>query len=292
MDERMTKEVYLNILENYAVPTGEVHLSEKDSSGLFSRGQEFLESRALDTAAEKPLCWYRYVDDTFVVWPHGADALGFYKTSTPFIHESSSLWNWKEVNSFLFSTSCDQNVGDRAAWICEPHRTGIATSAPSAAGQRLRKSADKKGNATKQLETDHQRTPTVQRLVGDNIATLYQERYGPNRQDTRATQYKNDIQTHAAITSPATFGKGLRYPLTSTGVYRILCFCGLVYIGTTKRSIYTRLKEHKRNCRLDQTDKSAVAEHALQDGDHNIILPIPRFYQQFRITTPGYKETQ
>ncbi|GJQ78415.1 hypothetical protein Trydic_g22237 [Trypoxylus dichotomus] len=37
---------------------------------------EFLESRALDTAAQKPLCWYRYVDDTFVVWLHGTDALG------------------------------------------------------------------------------------------------------------------------------------------------------------------------------------------------------------------------
>ncbi|GJQ78954.1 hypothetical protein Trydic_g120 [Trypoxylus dichotomus] len=31
---------------------------------------EFLESRALDTAVQKPLCWYRYVDDTFVVWRH------------------------------------------------------------------------------------------------------------------------------------------------------------------------------------------------------------------------------
>ncbi|GJQ84994.1 hypothetical protein Trydic_g3656 [Trypoxylus dichotomus] len=64
--------------------------------------------------------------------------------------------------------------------------------------------------------------------------------------------------------------KDPRDPLTSTGVYGIPCSCGLVYIGTTKRSINTSLKEHKRNCRLGQADKSAVAEHAPQDGDHNI----------------------
>ncbi|GJQ86052.1 hypothetical protein Trydic_g10622 [Trypoxylus dichotomus] len=120
---------------------------------------EFLESRTLDIAAQKPRCWRRYVDDTFIMWPHEVDMLR------------------------------------------------SATSEPSAAGQRLRKSAYKEGNTTKQLETDRQRTPTVQRLVADSVPTLYQERYGPNRQDTRA-QYKNDIQTHAAITPPATFGEG------------------------------------------------------------------------------------
>uniref|UniRef100_UPI001AE043E5 reverse transcriptase domain-containing protein n=1 Tax=Chryseobacterium sp. RR2-3-20 TaxID=2787626 RepID=UPI001AE043E5 len=29
------------------------------------------ETKALDTAVEKPTLWLRYVDDTFVIWPHG-----------------------------------------------------------------------------------------------------------------------------------------------------------------------------------------------------------------------------
>ncbi|GJQ71577.1 hypothetical protein Trydic_g11280 [Trypoxylus dichotomus] len=66
-------------------------------------------------------------------------------------------------------------------------------------------------------------------------------------------------------------------PLTSTGVYRIPCSCRLVYIGTTKHSINTRLKEHKCNCRLSQTQKSAVAKHVLQYEDHNINLTSPMF---------------
>ncbi|XP_030767016.1 uncharacterized protein LOC115890807 [Sitophilus oryzae] len=64
--------------------------------------------------------------------------------------------------------------------------------------------------------------------------------------------------------------KDKRVPLSSAGIYRIPCSCGSVYIGTTKRSVGTRLTEHKRSCRLGQTDKSAVAEHALRDGDHKI----------------------
>ncbi|GJQ75936.1 hypothetical protein Trydic_g17995 [Trypoxylus dichotomus] len=83
-----------------------------------------------------------------------------------------------------------------------------------------------------------------------------------------ANDYKSHIQTHATITLQLRSEKDLRDPLTSTGVYRIPC--GLVHIGSTKRSIKVRVKWHKRKCSLGQTNKSAVAEHALEDGDHNI----------------------
>lgn len=56
------------------------------------------------------------------------------------------------------------------------------------------------------------------------------------------------------------------HPHKKAGVYRIPCSCGQVYIGTTKRSIATRLKEHDRNSRLGQIEKSAVAEHAALEG--------------------------
>jgi hypothetical protein len=32
---------------------------------------EYFEDIALNTADRKPAKWLRYVDDTFVVWPHG-----------------------------------------------------------------------------------------------------------------------------------------------------------------------------------------------------------------------------
>ena len=36
---------------------------------------EEFESRAIEQASFKPKCWYRYVDDIFVIWPHGHDKL-------------------------------------------------------------------------------------------------------------------------------------------------------------------------------------------------------------------------
>ena len=36
--------------------------------------QDF-EEKALNQATLKPTCWYRYVDDTFVIWPHGKENL-------------------------------------------------------------------------------------------------------------------------------------------------------------------------------------------------------------------------
>jgi hypothetical protein len=50
------------------------------------------------------------------------------------------------------------------------------------------------------------------------------------------------------------------------GVYRIPCACRKVYIGQTGRSIEARCKEHMRHIRLDQPQKSAVAEHSINAG--------------------------
>jgi predicted GIY-YIG superfamily endonuclease len=52
--------------------------------------------------------------------------------------------------------------------------------------------------------------------------------------------------------------------LKTPGVYSIPCECGSVYIGQSGRTISTRIVEHSRHIRLDQPEKSAVAEHSLQ----------------------------
>ena len=49
-------------------------------------------------------------------------------------------------------------------------------------------------------------------------------------------------------------------------IYKIRCMCGDFYVGETKRTLATRLKEHKAACRLGAFERSAVAEHAWQEG--------------------------
>ncbi|KAJ7316332.1 hypothetical protein JRQ81_002494 [Phrynocephalus forsythii] len=47
---------------------------------------------------------------------------------------------------------------------------------------------------------------------------------------------------------------------------------GIQYIGTTKHSTQTRIKEHERHCRLKHPEKSAVAEHPLKQTGHEILF--------------------
>ena len=60
-------------------------------------------------------------------------------------------------------------------------------------------------------------------------------------------------------------------PTDTTGVvYRIPCMdCDRSYIGETCRTLNVRLKEHQRCCRNFESQKSAVAKHAIEE-DHRI----------------------
>ena len=55
-----------------------------------------------------------------------------------------------------------------------------------------------------------------------------------------------------------------------SGIYKTSCAdCNKIYIGKTKRNLGTRKKEHFRNIKFKQIDKSAVAAH-YWDENHEI----------------------
>jgi hypothetical protein len=54
--------------------------------------------------------------------------------------------------------------------------------------------------------------------------------------------------------------------LMTPRVYRISFECSRVYIGQTGHSMDIRLKEHQRHIRLEHPDKSALAEHSIDQG--------------------------
>ena len=51
-------------------------------------------------------------------------------------------------------------------------------------------------------------------------------------------------------------------PSLKKGVYMIPCECEKAYIGETRRSIQTRVKEHCADIRLNRTQKYALAQHS------------------------------
>jgi hypothetical protein len=69
------------------------------------------------------------------------------------------------------------------------------------------------------------------------------------------------------------------FRLRTPGVYSILCVCGRIYIGQTGRSADIRLNEHQRHIRLEHPNKSAVAEHSIDQG-HRI-----QFHNSFILST-------
>ena len=59
--------------------------------------------------------------------------------------------------------------------------------------------------------------------------------------------------------------KDQRPLFNSAGVYKILCFCGQVYIGETGRMVNLQIKEHQR-VRLKHAMQSALSEHNFETG--------------------------
>ncbi|XP_074031670.1 uncharacterized protein [Leptinotarsa decemlineata] len=208
--------------------------------------------KAIDTFELKPTLWLRYVDDTFVIWTDR------YLHALPNHHPSQK----RGVISALT---------ERARRICEPEHLErelkylkVTLRSNGYNASEIRKAMKPKNITVRKAKKDQMVAraylPFIPRVT-DRIGKLLD---------------KHDIETvfkpTRKIQQSLRSAKDKRDPLSVAGVYRKPCTCGKVYIGTTKRSMGTRLKEHKRNCRLGQADKSAVAEHALSEGDHIILF--------------------
>jgi hypothetical protein len=49
---------------------------------------EYFEENALEMATDKPLCWFHYIDDMFIIWPHGPCKLGDFIDHLKSVHEN------------------------------------------------------------------------------------------------------------------------------------------------------------------------------------------------------------
>lgn len=91
---------------------------------------EALEERAMSSSTLSPKLWLRYVDDTFVIWPHGQSSLEEF-------HAHQSIQFTKEQESecklpFLDAMVERKEGSITTLSIANPHtQTGICTTHPT-----------------------------------------------------------------------------------------------------------------------------------------------------------------
>jgi len=258
---------------------------------------EHFEQQAISTASSRPTHWYRYMDDTFMVWPHGEEELHDFLIHLNNIHPNIKFMMEVEKNqslSFLdvlVSRRPDGSLGHTV--YRKPTHTDLYLHAKSA-----HHPAQKKGvlhSLTKcarklcdsnRLDKEIQHLKETFRKNGyskHDIRQALQKKDKPWPKQEKSTAVarlpyqgatshkvsrllaKYNIQTvhipakNIHLLRPVKDKLGLK----AAGIYRIPCECGKVYVGQTGWTIEARLKEHRRHVCLNQPEKSAVAEHLI-----------------------------
>jgi len=258
---------------------------------------EDFEMKAKEKATHKPACWYGYVDDTFVIWPHGQEKLMDFLNHLNGIHNNIQFTMEIEEESHLPFLDIDiyrkmeGSLGHKVyrkpthTNLClhqkSHHHPANKHSVLSSLVHRAKALCDQESlapeltfhtNVFKQNGYSHQQ---IQRAIKPATRTNKTEdkptstAYLPYTQTTYGrlsrmlTKYniKSNGVPPKKVSSympPTKDAPGLKTP----GIYKIPCECGKVYIGQSGRSIQLRIKELERHIRLAQPDKSAVTEHS------------------------------
>jgi hypothetical protein len=91
---------------------------------------EYFEEMALESVTYKPLCWFRYVDDTFFIWPHGPGKLAEFLDHQNGLHENIKFTIETEKDGHLPFLNIDIYTANPIAhWAIEsPVNPHIPTS--------------------------------------------------------------------------------------------------------------------------------------------------------------------
>jgi hypothetical protein len=265
---------------------------------------EDYEKAALESAQLKPRCWFRYVDDIFVIWQHGPDKLkdflhylnGIHQ-SIHFIMETESEGHFPflhldiyrrpggslghkvyrkptHTNLYLNAKSHHHPSNKQAVLSTLIHRARALCDEDILQAELVFLKDIFKENGYKDRQVHRVLNCRRHLPQPDNKprSVAFLPFFGTvfNRISRVLTQYniKSVGLPHMKLSSllrPVKDLLGLRTP----GVYRIPCECGRVYIEQTGRSVDIRLKELQRHITLEHPDESAIAEHSI-DQRHRI----------------------
>lgn len=264
---------------------------------------EDFEEKALSLSPVKPRIFKRYVDDTFTILPKSS--VSAFLDHLNSIHEKIKFtMELENQNSLAFLDvrvlrRPDNTVGhtvyrkpthtDRYLNGKSHHHPCQLATVGKSLFQRAKGICDEQhlnaelqhvkralwANGLKIPRTNqkpHMKTPTVERKpavlpyvkgVTDKIGNILKRAsiktyFKPMK---KMSQYLRPVKSSI--------------PLQSAGVYKLDCECGLSYVGQTKRSIATRVKEHVADVKHRRCNRSAVCEHVMDKPNHSIKFDSP-----------------
>ncbi|XP_046391246.1 uncharacterized protein LOC124159465 [Ischnura elegans] len=266
---------------------------------------EDFEERALESAPLHRKHFFGYVDDAFIVWPHGSESLTDFLAHMNSVHPNIKFTTETEKDNrlpfldILIEQRADGSRGHsmyRKPTHKDLYLNGRSHHHPAQKNGVLRTLIHRAKAVSDaehlKSEIDHLRTTFRSNgfTEGDIKMTLkksLRKKAEADKPDVKPTgraclpyvstisnKISRILRRHNVETIHKPLGKlkallGTtkdKFGLKTSGVYRIPCECGQVYIGETGRTIEKRLKEHERCIRLYYPNKSAVAEHSLENG--------------------------
>ncbi|XP_076247886.1 LOW QUALITY PROTEIN: uncharacterized protein LOC143187549 [Calliopsis andreniformis] len=271
---------------------------------------EHLEDRILKGAPLKPSQWFRYVDDTFVVWSHGKDTLNNFLKYINSLHPKIQFTMETETEEqtipfldVLVTRKPDGTLGhqvyrkpthtNRCLPASSHHHSVQKNSVLSSLIHRainiceeehlpeelnhIRNTLQQNGFSKNKINRTIDRIlhPTDRPSTSDN-KEKQNTTFLPYIQGTtdRIGRILRKHKIRTIFTTHTKIKQVLPPPRTRNHSYHqrgfTICTCGKVYIGETGRSMSTRLKEHERCTRLGYL-QSAVAEHQKATG-HKILF--------------------
>ncbi|PNF42699.1 hypothetical protein B7P43_G14177 [Cryptotermes secundus] len=265
---------------------------------------EHFEKLALDSTPYKPSLWLRYVDDTFVVWPHGPERL-----QTFFDHLNSL----RPSICFTMETESNNAISFLDVLVIR-EKTALATQVyrkPTHTGQYLNFNSNHPPHVKRGLiKSLHDRASTICQDRRDLVREINNLRHdlqlngypkgfidsvinskGSSRPKKEESPLCSVYIPHVKGVSEKFKRIGNRYTIRTIFhtkhtlknslmktrpkrdpqqmaqcVYSILCECGRSYIGKTGRPLAVRLRKHRHNVKEGLLEKSKLAQHAYEEG--------------------------
>ena len=271
---------------------------------------ENFEQEALAETDTPPKVWLRYVDDTFLVWQHGmeklkdfAEFLNSRRSTIQFTYETER----DQALPFLDVLVCRKDNVITTKVYRKPTHTGqylhfksnhsnstksgiirtLVMRAENVCSQgkekvielnRVKQELLSNGYPQSAIKKEMSKNPSFQFQQESRtspIATMVIPYVRGLSEKIRRLAGKHNIRTAFKSGSTIkTFTTKVRprcdQKHTKECVYEIPCQCGNVYIGETGRPLSVRLKEHQRNIRQGEIEKSRLAEHVWAES-HNIL---------------------